>query len=97
MRRRSRSRSRWSDDGRGVRILDQRELPEREVLSRTADGGRGLRRDPTLAVRGAPAIGIAAAMGVTLALDGTETDRDDVVQAGARRGARALAARGRRR
>jgi methylthioribose-1-phosphate isomerase len=68
----------WSADGHGVRILDQRELPEREVYRdlRTAD--EVYDAILTLAVRGAPAIGIAAAMGVTLALDGTEADRFEV-------------------
>jgi len=68
----------WSADGYGVRILDQRELPTREVYRdlRTVDDVYDAIR--TLSVRGAPAIGIAAAMGVTLALDGTEADRFEV-------------------
>src|SRR4051812_18996492 len=68
----------WSPDGHGVRILDQRELPAREVYRdlRTVDDVYDAIR--TLSVRGAPAIGIAAAMGVTLALDGTEVDRFEV-------------------
>jgi methylthioribose-1-phosphate isomerase len=59
----------WSDDGRGVRIIDQRELPSRYVerdlrtLDEVCDAIR------TLAVRGAPAIGIAGAMGLVVALD----------------------------
>lgn len=60
---------RWSDHGAGVRILDQRELPGREVhldLRTVDDVFEAIR---TLAVRGAPAIGIAAAMGATLAID----------------------------
>jgi methylthioribose-1-phosphate isomerase len=62
----------WSADGCGVRILDQRALPEREVYLdlRTVDDVCDAIK--TLAVRGAPAIGIAGAMGMTLALDGTE-------------------------
>ena len=58
----------WTDDGAGVRIIDQRLLParyeERELrnLDDVADAIR------TLAVRGAPAIGIAAAMGLVVAL-----------------------------
>ena len=57
---------RW-EDGR-LRLLDQRELPRREVWLdlRTADDVAGAIRH--MAVRGAPAIGIAAAYGV--ALDG---------------------------
>ena len=59
---------RWTDDGLGVRIIDQRLLPaqfiEREV--RTLDQLCEAIR--TLAVRGAPAIGIAGAMGLVAAL-----------------------------
>ena len=66
----------WSADGAGVRILDQRQLPAREVywdlrsIDEVCDAIR------SLAVRGAPAIGIAGAMGLTLALDGGERDRE---------------------
>ncbi|HEY2375787.1 MAG TPA: S-methyl-5-thioribose-1-phosphate isomerase [Gemmatimonadaceae bacterium] len=59
---------RWSDDGLGVRIIDQRLLPgqlvERDL--RTLDDVTDAIR--TLAVRGAPAIGIAGAMGLVVAL-----------------------------
>jgi len=53
---------RWSPDRRAVRIIDQRALPERHVERdlRTLDEACEAIR--TLAVRGAPAIGIAAAM-----------------------------------
>lgn len=62
----------WCGDERGVRILDQRELPAREVYRdlRTVDDACDAIR--TLAVRGAPAIGIAGAMAMSLALDGAE-------------------------
>ena len=65
----------WSTDGSGVRILDQRQLPAREVYRdlRSIDDICDAIR--TLAVRGAPAIGIVGAMGLTLALDGRESDR----------------------
>jgi methylthioribose-1-phosphate isomerase len=65
---------RWSDDGAGVRILDQRELPAREVHRdlRTIDDVFDAIH--SLAVRGAPAIGIAAAMGATLAIGSGVTD-----------------------
>src|SRR5437016_1449277 len=58
---------RWSDDGRGVRIIDQRLLPDREEYRdlRTVDDVCDAIR--TLAVRGAPAIGIAGAMGLAIA------------------------------
>jgi len=59
---------RWSDDGLGVRIIDQRLLPaqlvERDL--RTLDDVTDAIQ--TLAVRGAPAIGIAGAMGLVVAL-----------------------------
>jgi methylthioribose-1-phosphate isomerase len=65
---------RWSDDGSAVRILDQRQLPAREVYRelRTVDDVRDA--ITTLAVRGAPAIGIAGAMGMVLAVDESERD-----------------------
>ena len=59
----------WSPDGRAVRIIDQRRLPgtfvERDLhtLEDVCDAIR------TLAVRGAPAIGVAGAMGMVVALD----------------------------
>jgi len=55
---------RWLGDG--IRIIDQRALPEKEeylvltTIDQVVDAVR------TLAVRGAPAIGVAAAMGVAL-------------------------------
>ncbi|HEY5061639.1 MAG TPA: hypothetical protein VII52_08900, partial [Gemmatimonadaceae bacterium] len=60
----------WSDAGMGVRILDQRLLPGCEVYRDLRSVDDVYCAIATLAVRGAPAIGIAAAMGVTLALDG---------------------------
>jgi methylthioribose-1-phosphate isomerase len=59
---------RWGPDRRSVRIIDQRALPERYVerdlqtLDEACDAIR------TLAVRGAPAIGIAAAMALAVIL-----------------------------
>jgi methylthioribose-1-phosphate isomerase len=58
----------WSPDGAAVRIIDQRRLPgsfvERDLrtLDEICDAIR------TLAVRGAPAIGVAGAMGMVVAL-----------------------------
>jgi len=60
----------WSADAQSVRIIDQRELPAHEVhralqtLDEVCDAIR------TLAVRGAPAIGIAGAMGLVVATSG---------------------------
>lgn len=55
---------RWTDDGEGLVILDQTELPERRVereLRTVEDVEEAIR---SLRVRGAPLIGITAAMGV---------------------------------
>jgi methylthioribose-1-phosphate isomerase len=58
----------WSVDGRALRIIDQRRLPlefvERELrtLDEVCDA------ISTLAVRGAPAIGVAAAIGLVVSL-----------------------------
>jgi methylthioribose-1-phosphate isomerase len=71
---------RWSDDGPGVRILDQRELPAREVYRDLRTVDEVYDAILTLAVRGAPAIGIAGAMGMALSLDGSEQDLATVVQ-----------------
>ena len=58
----------WSDDGNGVRILDQRLLPGREVYRDLRTVDEVCDAIKTLAVRGAPAIGIAAAMGLALSI-----------------------------
>jgi methylthioribose-1-phosphate isomerase len=57
----------WSPDGDAVRIIDQRRLPETFVERdlRTLDDVCDAIR--TLAVRGAPAIGVAGAMGLVAA------------------------------
>ncbi|MFL5578109.1 MAG: S-methyl-5-thioribose-1-phosphate isomerase [Gemmatimonadaceae bacterium] len=59
---------RWAPAGDAVRIVDQRRLPEQlvELDLRTMDEVREAIR--TLAVRGAPAIGVAGAMGLVAAL-----------------------------
>ena len=59
---------RWSSDGRAIEIIDQRVLPEREErlqLRGTEDVARAIL---DMHIRGAPAIGVAAAMGVALEL-----------------------------
>ena len=58
----------WSPDGRAVRIIDQRRLPATFVecdLTTLDDVCDAIR---TLAVRGAPAIGVAGAMGIVVVL-----------------------------
>ena len=83
---------RWTDDGRGVRIIDQRLLPgelvERELRT-LVDVKDAIR---TLAVRGAPAIGIAGAMGLVAVLSPNESARRDALLTEARRVAADIAA-----
>jgi methylthioribose-1-phosphate isomerase len=59
---------RWSDDGTGVRIIDQRHLPERLVERELRSVEEVCDAIGTLAVRGAPAIGVAGAMGLAASL-----------------------------
>src|SRR5207245_37504 len=67
----------WTDEG--VVLLDQRQLPEQEIYLtlRTAEEVAAAIRD--LVVRGGPAIGVAAAMGIALGFgrggDAPEADR----------------------
>lgn len=56
----------WRDDH--VRILDQTYLPNREVYSDIRDVGRMWEAIKKLRIRGAPAIGIAAAYGLYLGI-----------------------------
>jgi methylthioribose-1-phosphate isomerase len=70
----------WSPDTRALRILDQRLLPTQEVV-------RDLQRLPeihdairTLAVRGAPAIGVAAAIGLAVALEQESDGAGDIAR-----------------
>jgi methylthioribose-1-phosphate isomerase len=49
-----------------VRLLDQRRLPREEVFIETTDYRDIIEAIRTLAIRGAPAIGVAAAMGAAL-------------------------------
>lgn len=68
---------RWSAAGDAVDIIDQRELPAREMRRELRSVDDVCDAISTLAVRGAPAIGVAGAMGLVVALgaDG-ETSRD---------------------
>jgi methylthioribose-1-phosphate isomerase len=54
----------WEDNK--VRLLDQRLLPQEEVYTETIDYRDVIEAIRTLAIRGAPAIGVAAAMGAAL-------------------------------
>ena len=78
---------RWQDSG--VRLIDQRLLPG-ELLYRTCRDVEELAEAiETLAVRGAPAIGIAAAYGVVLGAQ-LALGQDKNVRAGAIRAAERL-------
>ena len=71
---------RWSDDGSGVRIIDQRLLPELLVECELRGLDDIVNAIGNLAVRGAPAIGIAGAMGlVTVLAPNAADDRDTVI------------------
>jgi methylthioribose-1-phosphate isomerase len=75
---------RWSDDGSAVRIIDQRLLPDRLVERELYSLDDVVNAIGNLAVRGAPAIGIAGAMGLVTVLAPNATDDRDTVIAQAR-------------
>lgn len=58
----------WSADRRALRILDQRALPERELFLELQALGDMVAAITSLAIRGAPAIGVGAAIGLVVAL-----------------------------
>jgi methylthioribose-1-phosphate isomerase len=53
-------------DGDDIVMVDQRKLPRREVYLRCKSGHDVAKAITTMAIRGAPAIGVAAAMGLAL-------------------------------
>jgi methylthioribose-1-phosphate isomerase len=59
----------WSPDTTALRILDQRRLPAEEVIRDLTTLDEVIDAIRTLAVRGAPAIGVAAAIGLAVTLD----------------------------
>jgi len=80
---------RWDASTRTLAIIDQRRLPgdEVEVELNTLDAVDDAIR--TLAVRGAPAIGVAAALGIVAAFSGVDAPSRDALRAGIDRIARA--------
>ena len=71
---------RWSDDGSSVRIIDQRLLPEHLVECELRSLDDVVNAIGNLAVRGAPAIGIAGAMGlVAVLVPNAGEDRDELI------------------
>jgi methylthioribose-1-phosphate isomerase len=63
----------WRADS--IRMIDQRLLPRREVIRIYRDCRGVANAIRTMVIRGAPAIGVAAAMGVALAIRGTSGNR----------------------
>ncbi|MFH1597380.1 MAG: S-methyl-5-thioribose-1-phosphate isomerase [Pseudomonadota bacterium] len=61
-------------DGDKVKLLDQRRLPREEIYLEITDYHEIIDAIRTLAIRGAPAIGVAAAMGAALGALGLDTD-----------------------
>lgn len=59
----------WRADG--VRMIDQRLLPAREIIRVYRDYRGVAEAIRSMVIRGAPAIGVAAAMGIALGLKGT--------------------------
>lgn len=81
----------WTGDR--LRILDQTVLPEEERYLEAATAKDVIRAIRSLAVRGAPLLGIAAAYGVVLAaMDPAGHDGVDALRAELRRAGRALVA-----
>ncbi len=60
---------RWSDDGRAVDVLDQTRLPDAEVRLRLASAEEAAEAIRVLRVRGAPAIGVAAALAFAVEME----------------------------
>ena len=66
----------WHDDGPEVRLIDQTKLPLEEVVVRCRDYRQVAQAIKTMQVRGAPAIGVSAAMGVALAAVESTDERE---------------------
>lgn len=61
-------------DGDAVAILDQRVLPRREDFLRCTTPEQVINAIKTMAIRGAPAVGVAGALGLALGARSIETD-----------------------
>ncbi len=64
----------WVDDV--IEIIDQRLLPDQYVVRRIEDVAGLVDAISSLAIRGAPALGVAGAMGVALAFRDADPGRD---------------------
>lgn len=83
---------RWAANQRAVRIIDQRRLPNEFVECDLTTLEEIREAIQTLAVRGAPAIGICGAMGLPVSLAGHAGESRDAFRARARATARDIAA-----
>lgn len=70
----------WSSDGRALQILDQTALPERQIVRELVNIEQIIDAIRTLQVRGAPAIGVAAAMGLVVALESESRGNGDTAR-----------------
>ena len=61
-------------------MIDQRKLPAQEVYVRCKTAADVARAIKTMVIRGAPAIGVAAAMGLALGMRKSKRDRDAEVR-----------------
>src|SRR6516165_7896199 len=69
----------WTD--RGVVMLDQRRLPAEEISYTYTSYQEVAKAIREMVIRGAPAIGVAAAMGVALGLKNTDAKSLDELRA----------------
>ena len=84
---------RWSDDGQAVDLLDQTLLPDREGWLRLETPEAVAEAITSLRVRGAPAIGIAGALGLAMAAQRALESRTNVAATVSAEHARLLATR----
>jgi methylthioribose-1-phosphate isomerase len=66
----------WKGDR--VRLLDQRRLPQNVCYLDCRNASSVAKAIRTMAIRGAPAIGVAAAMGIALAAKKVQSDRPEI-------------------
>ena len=70
----------WDDDA--VVMIDQRKLPAAEVYVSCKTAAQVAKAITTMVIRGAPAIGVAAAMGIALGMRRSKATGDETVHDG---------------
>ena len=68
----------WEDDA--IVMIDQRKLPADEVYVTCKTANEVAKAIKTMVIRGAPAIGVAAAMGIALGMRAEQGDRHPAVR-----------------